>query len=410
MANRAPTPEFQRPLLLTALRILVLSIVSGLLAGATSYVFLTVLDRITDTRMRHDSLVWFLPIAGFILGWAYLRCDPRAAAGNATIVQELHQAEQGVPFQLAPMSLIGTWVTHLFGGSGGREGTAIQMSAAITDSIARRMQCTKFERRMLLHVAIGGAFGAVFGVPFAGTVFGVEEPGRKGLGLRALVPTAVAAFVGDGVVRGLGYHHKVRHAIVPQFSLGLVAKLAVAAIAFGMTARLYVYLSVLIRWLGSRLRRPALATAAGGVWILALALIFGRQYLGLSVPLADSALAGTSIAGGAFLLKLVFTAITSGSGFRAGEVTPLFVIGAALGAVLATPLGTDAKILAAVGFVAVFGAAAKVPIACAVMGVELFGGHAVPALLFTCVIARIVSGHPSIYPRSPNLGIGATRS
>ena len=389
-----------RSAVVTVLRIVLFCAASGAMAGVSSFVFLVVLDRVTDTRDDHGWLLYFLPIAGFLLGAAYLRSDPRVRDGNATMLDAVRGGTNGVPLQLAPMTLVGTWATHLFGGSGGREGTAMQMSGALTDTVARALHCTYAERRMLLHAATGGAFGAVFGVPFAGMAFGVEEPGRKGLGWRAIVPAGIAAFVGNAVVLALGYEHAKYRRVEVEFSLPIVVKLIVAAVAFGACAGLYVRLRSLVSWLSARMRRPALATATGGLWIVILALVFGREYLGLSVPLGRAALVGGSMAGGVFLIKLVFTAVTSGSGFRAGEVTPLFIIGATLGAAFAGPLNVDSKMLAALGFVAVFAAASKAPLACAIMGVELFGAGAAGAFLFVCVLARIVSGSRGIYPRA----------
>ncbi len=380
-------------------KVLVLSALSGAIAGLGSFGFLSVLDGVTRTRGAHGWLVWCLPAVGFLISAVYERCDARIRNGNLTIAREIQQPSAGVPLGLAPMSLISTWATHLAGGSAGREGTAMQMSAAITDSLARRIHVAPQIRRLLIHASIAGAFGSVFGVPFAGTVFALEESKRYGLRLRALVPCAIAAFTGNAVVQSLGYRHAVRESIGGGGSLGIGVKLVVAAAVFGFVAGLYLRVVAVIRWLCVRTQKPALAAAIGGVWVVTLALLFGRQYLGLSAPLADQALRGASIAGGAFLVKLLMTAFTSGSGFRAGEVTPLFVIGAALGAALATPLGVDPKLLAALGFVAVYGAAAKVPLACTVMGIEMFGWHAAGMFVCVCMFARLTSGAKSLYPR-----------
>jgi H+/Cl- antiporter ClcA len=273
----------------------------------------------------------------------------------------------------------------------------------------------------MLIAALGGGFGAVFGVPLAGIVFGLEVqaplrsawPERRARRLRrstvhrrppliALVPSTVAAVVGDRVVRLLG----VTHTATPRLGgltvdAGLVARVAVTGMACGFTALAFVALTHWIRRAVTHLPGwPPLRLALGGAAVVALTLVVGTDdYLGLSLPLAGAALTGGTVVLGAFALKLLFTAVTVGSGFPGGEVTPLFVIGATLGATMATVLGVPGPLLAAVGFVAVFAGAADAPLACAVMGYELFGAGALPLVAVGCAVSWACSSSRSIYAR-----------
>ena len=267
----------------------------------------------------------------------------------------------------------------------------MQIAASLTDSGARRFRATAAERQLLVCAAFGGAFGAVFGVPFAGAIFGVEIPRVRRVMWRAIAPTAVASFVGHSVVLALGYDHTPRRAVHVAIADTPIGALVVASLAFGVIAMLYVFAVSIIKGLAKMALWPPLGTAIGGLLLVVLWQIFDSSYLGLSLPLATTALdhPGQVIAT-AFLIKLIFTAVTSGSGFRAGEVTPLFVIGAALGAALATPLGIDPKLLAAVGFVTVYATAARAPIACAVMGMEVFGTSAWWAFVLATLVASLM--------------------
>ncbi|MGA1033842.1 MAG: chloride channel protein [Ilumatobacteraceae bacterium] len=386
-------------------RWILLGAVSGALAGVASFIFLEGLSLVTDARVGNEWLVLGLPVAGLGIGLANHRLAGRASRGNALLLAEIHTPSAWVPRRMAPMVLIGTWVTHLFGGSAGREGTALQMSGSLSDLAGRVLKIKPEDRSMMLTAALGGGFGSVFGVPFAGAIFGFEvrspTPGR----FRALVPTCTASIVGDAVVRVLGHEHALRARISSLDGTWRNLLVALAGIAFGIAAVAFVEAVGLVRRAMARLfDTPTWRPVLGAFGVLGLAALFGDEYLGLSLPLLDSAVSGDTAGWWVWALKIVFTAVTIGSGFPGGEVTPLFVIGATLGAALAGPLGLPVALLAAVGMVAVFGAAAKTPIACAVMGVELFGAGAVLPFAMGCVIAFAVSGNRTIYELPPKDG------
>lgn len=380
------------------IRWIVLGIVSGALAGLSSFVFLEGLDRITEYRIDHDVVIWFLPAAGLAVGFVYHRIGGRAVQGNALLIDQIHEPTDWVPRRMAPLVLIGAWVTHLFGGSAGREGTALQMSGSLTDLFGRVLRLDPEDRRLLLVTALAGGFAAVFGVPLAGAVFALEVQAVGRIRYEALVPALAASLTGDLVVNALGYDH----AGLPRIDLVvdgvLLTKVALAGVAFGLAGAVFAELTDRVKSALESVSWPPLRPVVGGFSIVALAALFGHDHLGLSLPLIERSLAGEHLSFAVFALKIVFTALTLGSGFPGGEVTPLFVIGATLGSSLAGPLHVDGTLLAAVGFVAVFAGAANTPLACTIMGVELFDAGVVLPLAVGCVIAYVFSGHRGIYP------------
>lgn len=379
-------------------RWIVLGVLSGLLAGASSWLFLEGLDRVTDYRVDHGWIVYLLPAAGLVIGVGYHYLGGRAAEGTALLLDEIHRPTTGVPRRMAPLVLVGTWITHLFGGSAGREGVALQMSGSLSDSAARILRLDGEDRRILLIAGIGGGFGAVFGVPLAGAVFSLEVLVMGRMRYDALVPSLAAAVTGDIVVTALGYHHPVRAQLEVGLDWWVLVRVGVAGVAFGLASIAFVSLTHWVKRVASRwIAWPPLRLVVGGAAVVGLAALFGRDYLGLSTPLIDRGLLGEHLGFQVFALKILFTAVTLGTGFPGGEVTPLFVTGTTLGAALATPLGLDPKVLAAVGFVAVFAAAANTPLACAVMGIELFGAGATVPIAIGCVVAYVCSSHGGIF-------------
>jgi H+/Cl- antiporter ClcA len=382
-------------------RWVVLGAVVGVLAGLASAGFLESLAWATRTREAHPWLVLGLPLAGFAVGLAYHYGGGSSSEGNNLIIDEIHDPQAWVPRRMAPMVFLGTVVTHLFGGSAGREGTAIQMSGSLTDGFSRAARLVGVDRRMLLIAAMAGGFGSVFGVPIAGCVFGLEVQAVGRIRHDAIVPALTASVIGDLVVAGLGVHHTpvpvVGHV---ELTALLLLKVLVAGLAFGAAALLFAELTHGIRNVfRTTFRWSPVRPLVGGLAVVGLTYAVGTQdYLGLSLPLVTKSLAGgAGVVAMAFALKLLFTSVTLGSGFQGGEVTPLFVIGATLGATLGHVLGAPVPLLAAIGFVAVFAGATNTPLACTIMGVELFGAAPIVLLAIACAASYVVTGERGIY-------------
>ncbi|MFN8531358.1 MAG: voltage-gated chloride channel family protein [Anaerolineae bacterium] len=376
----------------------------GVLAGSASALFLVTLSWATTFRIDHPAILFALPFAGFAVGWVYHRFAGRAAQGNNLVIEEVNANKARIPLRMAPLVLVGTVITHLFGGSAGREGTAIQMGASLADGLRRALShvlhLTPEDRRLIIMAGISGGFGSVFGTPVAGFVFGMEVQSVGRIRYEGIIPCLIAAYVGDLVTRAWGVTHS-HYPVLANVEIDplLLIKVILAGIAFGLTAHLFVELTHGIRQLQTqRVSYPPLRPLIGGLAIIALTLIVGNtDYLGLSLPLIQHSVSGEGVVTLAFLLKLVFTAVTLGSGFLGGEVTPLFVIGSTLGYTLGLLLGVDPAFMASIGFVAVFAGASNTPLACALMGMELFGGGSPLYLILGCVIAYLASGHRGIY-------------
>lgn len=398
--------------------------------GSAVALFLWSLERATLARFDHPWLIYLMPGAGFLMVLAYQRFGKTVEGGNNLIVDEIHKPGGGIPLRMAPFILVSTVLTHLVGGSAGREGTAVQMGGSLASGFARLFRLPPGQTRLLLMAGIAAGFGAVFGTPLAGAIFALEVLTLGRLQHTALLPALAAALVADWTCRGWGIVHTSyaihsTQSVLPAAGFGalpdllLLVKVAVAGVVFGLAARAFSEGSHRAAALYRKILpyaplRPVLAS----LLLLGLVALLGtRAYLGLGVwspnP-ADATIPGffrpDHVDYTSWFWKLLFTLITLGAGFKGGEVTPLFFIGAGLGSALAGLLGAPPDLLAGIGFVAIFAGATNTPLACLVMGLELFGmAHAVE-LALGCTLAYLFSGHSGIY-LSQRVGSGkhATR-
>ncbi|MCC7540638.1 MAG: chloride channel protein, partial [Deltaproteobacteria bacterium] len=353
----------------------------GVLCGGASALFLWLLEEATALRTTHEVIVYALPVAGLVIGLVYERFGRSIEAGNNLVIDTIHDQGPEIPLRMAPMVLVGTVLTHVFGGSAGREGTAVQMGASLTDWVAHRLRVSKRVRRQLLAAGVAGGFGSVFGTPIAGAVFGLELVVLGRIEYGALVPALVASVVGDMTTRALGIGH-THYPAAPEVPLTplLLAKWLAFAAAVALVTTLFIELTHFLKRQGERhVPRLPLRMLVGGVVVVGLWKLVGTSdYLGLGVPTIVRAFEDPSLPVYAFALKLLFTAITLGSGFLGGEVTPLFFVGAALGSVLARLLGIPIELGAGVGLAAVFAASSNTPLALSIMAMELLGGRVFP--------------------------------
>lgn len=398
----------------------------GMLIGSMVALFLWLLDWATVTRWEQPWLLYTLPLAGLFIGWLYHAFGKSVESGNNLIIEEIHQPDGGVPVRMAPLVLIGTVITHLSGGSAGREGTAVQMGGSLASAVGRWLRLSRADVRILLMAGIAGGFGAVFGTPLSGAVFALEVLVIGRMSYEALVPCLIASVVGNWTTVAWGIPHTHYHLSqfaqaglrveVNHFDWLLAGKIAVAAIAFGLVSVLFAELN---HWVSNTLRKlirwPIMRPVIGGLLVIGLVQVLGtRDYLGLGVAAPPDDPGAVTIMScfhdhGAewwsWWWKLLFTAVTLGSGFKGGEVTPLFFIGAALGNSLAWLLDAPVDLFAALGFVAVFAGATNTPLASTIMAIELFGPPEAGLLhsgfivyvAIACFLAYLFSGHTGIY-------------
>jgi H+/Cl- antiporter ClcA len=303
---------------------------------------------------------------------------------------------------MTPLILIGTFLTHLFGGSAGREGTAIQTGASLADQLCRPLRMDRAQRRIVLMMGISAGFASVFGTPLAGTVFGLEVLALGALSYEAIAPCVIAAFIGEMVTRAWGVTHTVYIVErVPNMSLrGLLSAIA-AGVLFGLMAMTFTKLTHAIKRMAARhIPWPPLRPFAGGVIVAAAVFAIGtdhtRRFLGLGVPEIVDAF-HKILPPYDFAAKTLFTSATLGMGFKGGEVTPLFFIGATMGNALSHLLPLPPSLLAGMGFVAVFAGAANTPISSTLMAIELFGAEAGAYAGIACILSYLFSGHSGIY-------------
>jgi len=380
---------------------LVLGSLIGVLCGSSSALFLWLLQRATAFRTAHEGVVYTLPLAGLAIGWIYERFGKSIQGGNNLVIDTIHDEGPEIPLRMAPMVLVGTVLTHVFGGSAGREGTAVQIGASLSDWVSHRLRVSKATRRQLLAAGVAGGFGSVFGTPIAGAVFGLEFIVIGRIEYDALVPALVASVVGDLTTRAWGtVHTHYPPAADVALTPALLVKWLVFAAAVALVATLFIELTHFIKKKGQKyVARLPLRMFLGGLLVVGLWKAVGTSdYLGLGVPIIVRAFVDPSLPVYAFALKLLFTAITLGAGFLGGEVTPLFFIGAALGSVLARLLGIPIALGAGVGLAAVFAASANTPLALSIMAMELLGSPIFPHVVIVCVLAYLLAGHRSIYP------------
>ncbi|HEY3668640.1 MAG TPA: chloride channel protein [Polyangiaceae bacterium] len=379
---------------------LALGALVGVICGAASALFLFLLQRATDFRNGHQVIVYGLPALGLLVGFIYERFGRSVAGGNNLIIDTIHDDGPRLPLRMAPMVLIGTVLTHLFGGSAGREGTAVQMGASLADAVMHRLKLQGSLRRQVLAAGVAGGFGSVFGTPIAGALFGLEFIVLGRLEYDALVPALLASLVRDMTTRALGIQH-VQYPAPPALALTflLLAKWAVFSLILALATRVFIELTHFLKKQGERhIPRLPVRLFVGGALVVVMWRVVGTSdYLGLGVPTIVRAFSDPSLPPYAFALKLAFTAVTLGAGFLGGEVTPLFFVGAALGNALARPLGLPLGMGAGVGLAAVFAAASNTPLALSVMAVELLGANLFPHVVIVCVLTYLMSGQRSIY-------------
>ncbi len=373
--------------------------VVAVLAGSASALFLFSLDEVTQIREANRWLIWGLPVAGFCVGWLYLKLGQQVEAGNNLLIDEIHDPKQVVPLRMAPLVLGGTLISHLFGASVGREGTAVQMGGALADQLTHVFKLNAIDRRTVLMTGISAGFASVFGTPLAGAVFALEVLAIGRMRLSALLPCLIAAVLADqvGLLWGVQHTHYTTGGL-PSITVWLLVAMLLAGAVFGLTGKVFADSThALSHVMKKHIAYAPLRPFLGGA-VIAAVVMWGNfdRYIGLGIPVMVEAFAHP-LAPTDFLGKMVFTMASLGAGFKGGEVTPLFYIGATLGNALAPLLDVPFALLAAVGFVAVFAGAANTPIACTLMAMELFGAEVGVFAALACVMSYVCSGHAGIY-------------
>ena len=399
--------------LIQYLRLALFIVSVAIVIGSIVAFFLWLLNTAIHFRFAHTWLLYLLPLAGLLIHFIYQWMGKSSEKGNNLIIEQIHQEGGGVPKRMAPIILLTTIITHLFGGSAGREGTAVQIGGSVANMFAAWFKLEGKDLRLMLTAGVAAGFGAVFGTPFTGAIFAVEVLALGSIKYDALLPGLLAAFIGDITVGLWQVTHTRYHIDIIAHPVGLFTfnallsgKVIIASIAFGLASLLFIVMvhqikNVLLKLFKYKWMMPVF----GGLIIIALTLIIGKpDYLSLGIdaeyPGAVTIPSAFHIAGSypfSWLWKTIYTTITLATGFKGGEVTPLFYIGATLGNTLSGLMNAPVSLFAALGFIAVFSGATNTPVACTVMGMELFGPEHALLFALACFTAYLFSGHGGIY-------------
>ena len=389
----------QLPILEYLIKWTLIGAVAGCLIGSASALLLASLNWATDYRENHLWIIALLPVSGLMIGLMYHYLAGTAAKGNNFLIEEIRSSRNIIPFRMAPLVYIGTVLTHLFGGSAGREGTGVQMGGAIADFISRTFRMHHYDRKIMIQIGIGAGFASIFGTPLAGAVFALEVIVVGRLRYDAILPVFISSFFAHITCHAWGIAH-THYSITqtPELNIQTLLTVLAASIIFGLAAMVF---SRLIGTWGNLAKKyisyPPLRPFVGGIFIaLSVYLIGNTKYIGLGVPTIVASFSEVQMWYDP-LMKILLTTFTIGVGFKGGEVTPLFFVGATLGSALSAILPLHVSILAGLGFVAVFAGATNTPIACTLMGIELFGADAAVYIGIACVTAYMFSGHTGIY-------------
>lgn len=373
--------------------------VVGSITGVFGALFLKSLEWATNTQNSNPWLLFLLPLAGSLVSFIYYKYGKNSIKGNNLIIEKINDTPHDIPLRMAPLVFMGTVITHLFGGSAGREGTGVQIGSSIAEAVGKLFKLDKYDTRIILMSGISSGFSSVFGTPLAATIFGLEVSAFGLVSYEALIPCFTASIVGDLVTTLLGVTH-TKYAVsgIPALTFTVLCKIIFVAIIFGLVSRLFSQLTHKLKDIFSTyFKNPAIKSFVGGILIILFVFIFRtREFLGLGLPLLSDAF-NEKVSIFAFAGKILFTSVTLGAGFQGGEVTPLFVIGSTLGNALSALVLLSPAFLAALGLIGVFTGATNTPIAAFILGIEMFGSEGAIFIFTVCIVSYIFSGHTGIY-------------
>ena len=385
-------------------------LVGGIVGSATAF-FLQSLDYVTLLRTNHIWVVYFLPIVGLAIGLLYYYYGDAANKGNNLLIETHHSLENGetpkpIPFKMAPMVFLSTLLTHIAGGSAGREGTAVQMGGAIADQFTGFFKLNAADRKTILIIGISSGFAAVFGTPLAGAIFALEILSVTNAKKNQLATSLFVAYIAHYSCLAWQVKHTI-YSIpnIPAISMTTLAWTIIAGIIFGLTALAFTSTGRLFENVFNKIKFEPLRPFIGGIIIALFIVVFNStKFIGLGIPTIQDAFINNA-GQFDFVIKLILTSFTLSAGFKGGEVTPLFFIGATLGNILIWFIPLPMALLAGMGFVAIFSGATNCVYASIALGLELFGIKAGVYIGLASVAAYFTSGPNGIY--SAQLKTGA---
>ena len=387
------------------LKLIIASIIIGLIVGIIDTIFGRGLLLIGDIRKEYlYYFVPFLALAGLLIVFIYQKFAGKTGKGMGLIFEVGHGTEKEIPLRLIPIVTVATWITHLFGGSAGREGVAVQLGATLSHRFNKYFNFPD-KSKVFLVTGMASGFGGLFQTPIAALFFGLEVLALGNLQLYALLPAVVAAFTASWTSSFLGLE-KFTHIVNTNLSITPMTfvKFAILGIIFGIAGNLFVYLqSFLKKFAAEKIKNPYYRIFIIGIFLsVILLLLHEGRYTGLGTNLIENSFSGKQIFGYDWILKLLLTTLTLAAGFQGGEVTPLFSIGASLGVVIAIFFGLPIEFVAAAGYISVFGSATNTLLAPIFIGGEVFGFNNLPFFVIIVIFAYLVNRKISTYGLQKN--------
>lgn len=388
--------------LLETLGFSLIALIIGAVTGVIDAFFGTVLLKVTE--IREENIYYFIPflaIAGLLIVFLYDRFGKEVKNGMTLIIERAKNNTSSIKLRLIPFVTLSTWITHLFGGSAGREGVAVQIGGTLGSFVSQKFSFKeKLSAKILTISGMAAGFGGLFRTPMAAVFFATEVLSEGTIEITALFPSFVAAYTASFVSGCLGLEKfSVVLGVDFEMNINNAALLCLAGVVFGITGGAFAFLlKKTKKLLADLIKNLYVRIAIVGLIISAASLLlYSGRYSGLGTNLINAAVNGGEIYYWDFALKMAFTIITVSAGFQGGEVTPLFSIGSALGAVMAMLFGLPVPLVAALGYAAVFGAATNTIIAPVFIGAEIFGYEYLPYFFAVCVLAYSSNGNNSIY-------------
>jgi len=390
--------KFSTDYVLAFLKWTVLSVFVGLIGGVLGSVFHICIDRVTELRMEHGFLLFLLPLGGLLIAAMYHLFSSKGRIDTNRVIESVRENEK-VPLVMIPLIFISTVITHMLGGSAGREGAALQLGGSVGYNVGKLLRLNEKSMRIIIMSGMSSVFAALFGTPLTAAVFSIEVISVGVLHYAGLVPCVTASVVAYTVSRKFGLGGvRFDNVVMEQFAVSSFAKVAILALLCALVSILFCAAIKKCEHLMDRmLRNRYLRTFIGGLIIALLSLILNtRDYNGAGMDVITRAMNGET-GGAAFLLKIIFTAITISAGFKGGEIVPAFFIGSTFGRVLAPLLGLNPSFAAAIGFVALFCGVVNCPVASIILSIEVFGAEGLLFFALACSISYMMSGCFGLY-------------
>lgn len=382
----------------TSVKWIIFSLLSGVCIGLVGTLFYYMLKWVNGFRQTHSFIILALPLAGLFIVWSYRVLHDENDSGTNLVLAAIHSGEH-VPLRMAPLILISTIITHLFGGSAGREGAALQLGGSIGGSLGNLFRFDEKDQHVMIMCGMSAAFSALFGTPMAAAIFSMEVVSVGIMHYSALVPCVISALTARGIASLFGIMPD-RFTILdmPSFTIKNAVITGIFAVLCALVSILFcVCLHKSNQLFRHFFKNPYLRIAVGGLIIVGMTFLVGDQtYNGAGLNVIEHCFNG-SVPKPAFLLKILFTAITLGCGYKGGEIVPTFFIGASFGALFAGLFGFNHGLFAAIGMCAVFCGVTNCPITSLLISFELFGYEGMPYYLLAIALSYMLSGYYGLY-------------